>query len=786
MKIPIQLQDPKFRFIKVKAKSKDPIEKKWTTKNNYQYKDEELQEHIKGGGSYGVACGYGDLLGLDADDKRIIDIIEDKLPKTFTVKTRHGFHYYYICSNVINGVLENEKKENIGHIQFKGKQLIGVGCMHETGFIYEVVKDVPIAKVTYEDVKKYLGKYIIQEKKKKVKTEAREETDSIIVEIKKKINLKDVMKYYGMDLSKNPTKCLFHTSKGEKSFSYDDDVWNCFNCDRSGNMFYLVMEMEKCSFAKAKLTLMFLGGIKNKVEVKELKDGELKQIHLPQEDKVLVSEFAKEVSEPLKDKDIFYRMADKNIVEMRKNELKVVAPTRLINIIENVCVPVIERWNKNHIQEFHKKTPSEQVCKILLSSDFIIDKLRIIERTLNVPIPILKDGRLTFPKYYYNSDLKLYVNKTGAEISNPDMPLEEAKNLISDIYKEFCVKNELDFYRGILSLLTPFCRGLYNVWNTRTPLFIFFANMQGAGKDYMAGIRTIVFEGKVIEDPPVSKSGKGGNDDDELRKKALGTLMAGNQFLHFSNNKGIINLAVLEYLITAQNIEDRVLGKNEMVVFENNLEFSLSGNIGTMITPDLMRRSIIINLFWEAETPNEREFVRPDLHEYIKENRSKILSALYSLVRNWYDKGMPKSKALFSAFPEWASVCGGILECAGYKNPMAFKTIDVKLDRELEDMKSLFQFINEVVGEEWLSRSDVRQKVIDDTEWNIFTYLNLEEMKGQVRFGLLLNKYEGRTLGDITLLTETTQKTKSRQKIMFKKDAETKRFNLKEFLERQK
>jgi hypothetical protein len=51
-------------------------------------------------------------------------------------------------------------------------------------------------------------------------------------------------------------------------------------------------------------------------------------------------------------------------------------------------------------------------------------------------------------------------------------------------YKEFCFKDEQDKINAIAGLLTPYLRGLFKNFNTRTPLFFYMANRERAGKDY--------------------------------------------------------------------------------------------------------------------------------------------------------------------------------------------------------------------------------------------------------------------------------------------------------------
>lgn len=51
--IPAQLQNPAFRFIKVAAKSKRPIEDRWQDDANYQYDSPSLLQHLQADGKIG-------------------------------------------------------------------------------------------------------------------------------------------------------------------------------------------------------------------------------------------------------------------------------------------------------------------------------------------------------------------------------------------------------------------------------------------------------------------------------------------------------------------------------------------------------------------------------------------------------------------------------------------------------------------------------------------------------------------------------------------------------------
>ena len=180
-------------------------------------------------------------------------------------------------------------------------------------------------------------------------------------------------------------------------------------------------------------------------------------------------------------------------------------------------------------------------------------------------------------------------------------------------------------------------------------------------------------------------------------------------------------------------------------------------------------------MFLDIENANERNFERPDLHKWVKDNRSKILSALYSLVDNWVELGMPKHKTPFASFPEWADKCGAIMVSAGYDDPCKE---DVGLigdvgDKETRDMKMLFELCYEKTkdyGEKdrWISKKKVKD-ILNDSEEGIFGYFDFDKKPDQVKFGSLFEKYVGRILSDIKLRILSADIRPSRQKYLFEK-----------------
>ncbi len=411
-------------------------------------------------------------------------------------------------------------------------------------------------------------------------------------------------------------------------------------------------------------------------------------------------------------------------------------------------------YTLNSRGERHIHSLPAQTAKVVLASvDQFRMRLPFIKRMLPVPIPHLIDGKLKFPKNGYDIDFMSFVPPDAPNIK--EMSLEDAKDLLQEqVYGEFAFKSPQDKINAIAHLITPFCRGLFSRETIRSPLFIYLANREGAGKDYCAGITTITHEGEAIEDPPITKSD--GNGDEEFRKKVLASFKIGRTIIHSSNNKGHLNSAELEALITKEHYVDRQLGSNTILDFPNTLTISLSANTGLTYTADLQRRSIFVNLVLDIENPNTRTFENPDLHGWVKAHRSDVLSALYALVQNWVEKGMPKSKQPFSSFPEWIAIVGGILESAGIGTPMQNDTLNsIGGDEETRGMKQLYEEAIAFWGQEWVAKSTIFVEIQNPNSnfFGLFSYLDWEKNPGsaKMRFGKILSKYVRRIFSGIRM-----------------------------------
>lgn len=270
MEIPDKLQQEGIHFVLLEKSGKRPIQKDWTNKL-IPYNDPELIAHLQKGGNYGVIGGGSkQLIILDFDNEKVQDEVCKKLPPTFTVKTGSGkLHKYFFSDGSESFKIFDENLNTLIDVQGTGKQVVGAGSTHPNGNPYEVIEDVDIAFLSYSEIKALLLPY--DKKIKKEKKEEYEKPKGIITEdfvdtLKSHLSIEDVLQSFGIDTSKNPTECPFHSSKGGKCLGFQRDYCHCFHCDGSWNIFSLVKDYKSYDFKEALNYLANLAGLQEEYE----------------------------------------------------------------------------------------------------------------------------------------------------------------------------------------------------------------------------------------------------------------------------------------------------------------------------------------------------------------------------------------------------------------------------------------------------------------------------------------------------------------------------------------
>ena len=248
IQIPRQLQKESFGFVKLKPKSKLPFEREWQ-KNPHDLR--KINQWVKQGNNYGVVGGYGGLIIIDADAAVIKELIEAKLPPTFTIKSRGDKrHFYYLCPEIKSKIVFNDKIEPAGFLEGEdhygeiisfGSQVVGPGSIHpETNNPYEIINDIEISNISKEDVYSALAEYLPHAFEKK----------DYKIEKNIDLNVFDILSKFGVSPEYNGRQLQIshpiHGSDNGGNFvvSQEKNVWHCFRHGSGGGAMGLIAVLE--------------------------------------------------------------------------------------------------------------------------------------------------------------------------------------------------------------------------------------------------------------------------------------------------------------------------------------------------------------------------------------------------------------------------------------------------------------------------------------------------------------------------------------------------------------
>jgi Domain of unknown function (DUF3854) len=490
----------------------------------------------------------------------------------------------------------------------------------------------------------------------------------------------------------------------------------------------------------------------------------------------LESQFAEEVGQLLGPLEVVFRRDD-SVVEIRDEQFTgeldrfklargglkfdTLTPARVRTSFEQYIEPGIEVEG-----EFVAKTMSESSARSLLVSPQFLKRVPRIDRILDVPIPIRKpNGEIVFPKLGFNPSFGIYCDPGAPEIK--EMPIEQAAEVIEQAIEGFCWRIPQSKIHAIARMITPYARGIMG-FSERMPLWYFVGNRPRCGKDYLNGVTQVVYLGHAFEDAPIT------DNYEETNKRIVSALRAGRRMMHFANCQHHLNDPGFIQAITGPTINARSLGSNDAksdLELPNEVDYSLSANVGLTYREDVEPRLRKIELAFFEEDANKRTFPNPFLHDWIKSNRSEVLSAIHSLFQHWIGKGAPAGKTLFNSFPRWAEVVGGVMVTCGLGDPcLAHEGEDLLGGDQREvAMKALFQAAFDNSPEEWLRKGDIydiiREQYENSDRLNWFGDLDgdsKEKSFATNRVGRALSAFQNRILGGVRLEIDTST-TKSQQ-----------------------
>jgi len=338
------------------------------------------------------------------------------------------------------------------------------------------------------------------------------------------------------------------------------------------------------------------------------------------------------------------------------------------------------KWSEKKRDYIPSDIPRE-VANLLLDSR---GELHFPDLLGIVTAPTLRQDFSLLQTEGYDKSSGLYVDFGG--VAFPEIPLrptrEEAMKAVEkilDLLEEFPFvkteeKKEYSKAVAVAFLLTSLIRRILPT----APGFVLSAPQAGTGKSFLVEcVCMLAFGYESIAPIPFS------DDVDEQRKLFLSFAIEGPEVIFFDNAERIIGGEVLCLWLTSSIFKGRGLGKNETVFGPTNSLMVFTGNNAT-IKADATRRFLLCEMDAQVDCPEFREFKKPDLLGFIRDNRHDLVASGLTWILAYLAAEDKPQLTPYGSYEVWSSLIRGAVLWAGLDDPLGSREAIQAKDPERE------------------------------------------------------------------------------------------------------
>lgn len=195
------------------------------------------------------------------------------------------------------------------------------------------------------------------------------------------------------------------------------------------------------------------------------------------------------------------------------------------------------------------------------------------------------------------------------------------------------------------------------------PIFLEKATRPGSAKTLLADI-PLVATGRPATVFEL------GVDADEVEKRMLSVLLAGDSVINLDNLEVPLAGATLCKVLSGETITGRLLGFNKTATVPTAALFLATGN-NVQVIGDMTRRVVVCNLDPRSEAPESRQYDR-NLVTWIPEHRPRLVQAGLTALRSYIAAGRPRQPyPPMGSFEDWDLMVRRALTWLGWADPLA-------------------------------------------------------------------------------------------------------------------
>jgi hypothetical protein len=401
------------------------------------------------------------------------------------------------------------------------------------------------------------------------------------------------------------------------------------------------------------------------------------------------SQFAREVGLIMASEEMFQRDGVAVMVDQETGQLTGVTSQKLIT--------ELERWFVFYQLKVKDEEPAKlpmgmkvDTARMLLEASEFVYRLRKIIRVNKVRMPVMRrNGKPELLPEGYDEESRIYTLKSGLTIDE-EMPLEKAKAVLEFRLKDFRFEDERSKRVQLCLMVSLFGTCMLPLEAARMGN-VTRSNDRGGGKSLLTQMAIIAPFGL-----PATADIK---DRNKLGETFDSAALQSEAYIFFDNLEGVVKNPLIDNFLTAPSRRVRLFHTQKTVEAVPGTVLLFTGN-NLDVSPDIERRTLLCRIFVEEFDLMDRHFESVlNVTKLMKPAvRQEMLGAMWALIRHWGAMGCPCAGEPGKpyrrpSFEDWSDLFGGIIQAAGYGNPLVPPSDEMSAGQERKDQRRLVELL---------------------------------------------------------------------------------------------
>jgi len=316
---------------------------------------------------------------------------------------------------------------------------------------------------------------------------------------------------------------------------------------------------------------------------------------------------------------------------------------------------------------------------------------------------------------------------------------------LHDVFRDYPFLSDADRDIAVAAVLTILGRSMFG----DVPIFTFDAAQASTGKSHCCDTISLIATGQGV-----SKFTFPGRSE-ELEKILGSVALQAPVAMCFDNIDTKLRGTALDKVVTSNQLVDfRVLGRTEIYKARWRTVVLANGN-NLHVAGDTITRTLPCRMESDLERPEQRrDFVRPDLHGWIREHRGSLVRAALVVLRAWVCAGRPQVvEAKLTRFAEWNRIIPQAIVFAGGVDPtIKVEDLGSDIDDEYEPLAELYTALIEKYPGGFLVKNLVGESGIGDDDLIDPTLRSLVPEMTPGKVSALFRRMKGRIIRRMRLI----------------------------------